>query len=284
MIHDPFNYSGFASLNDIASVVGRSLFKELEEFQKEFSIRVENFRSPEYSWPKDPLHTWSRVWEYPYVLYHLRKWKQKIETEIDTTPRNLTIVDLGSGVTFFPFFLARNGYKIKATDIDPVCEKDFKNAINLMNMSTEKIDFILCKEDYIPLNENSVSCVYSISVIEHVKNISPVIKEVHRVLEPNGLFILTFDIALTEGHELSPQRFNIFLSTLNKYFEFIATVRIVHPLEVLCSSNGPFPLHPERTLLKEILHFGNKIAKRILRIKRTLPLHLACAGCVVRKK
>jgi SAM-dependent methyltransferase len=277
MIWQPFNYSGFASLEDLQSELWRRLFKELEDFQKEFSKCVDSYRSPEYLWPRDPLHTWSRVWEYPYVLYHLRKYQQVMKH------KNEVILDLGSGVTFFPFFLAREGFKVIATDIDPVCEKDFKKAIALMNMSNEQIDFILGKEDYIPLEDNSISCVYSISVIEHVKNILQIIKEIHRVLIPDGLFILTFDVSLNRTYELSPENFEILLSSLNQYFESISPLRIVHPLDMLSSNQGPYPLYPEKTGLQKVLHFAKEIAKKILGRKSISPMHLACAGWVGRK-
>lgn len=278
MILECFNYYGFASLEDLRSELGRGLFKELEDFQKEFSKCVDNYRSPEYIWPRDPLHTWSRIWEYPHVLYHLRKYQQEIKH------KNGVILDFGSGVTFFPFFLAREGFKVIATDIDPVCEKDFKKAIALMNMSNEQIDFILGKEDYIPLEDNSISCVYSISVIEHVKNIPQIIKEIHRVLIPDGLIILTFDVSLNEAHELSPQQFEILMSTLNKFFELMVPIRLVHPFDMLCSNKGPYPLYPEKTAVQKVLHFVKEIAKKILGRKSIPPLHLTCAGNVWRKK
>ena len=277
MIWQPFNYSGFASLKDLQSELWQRLFKELEDFQKEFSKCVDCYRSPEYIWPRDPLHTWSRVWEYPYVLYHLRKYQQAIK------PKNEVILDFGSGVTFFPFFLAREGFKVIATDIDPVCEKDFKKAIALMNMSNEQIDFILGKENYIPLENNSISCIYSISVIEHVKNIPQIIKEINRVLIPDGLFIVTFDVSLNKTYELSAENFEILLSSLNQYFESISPLGLVHPLDMLYSNKGPYPLYSEKTALQKVLHFGKGIAKKILGRKSIPPMHLACAGWVERK-
>jgi ubiquinone/menaquinone biosynthesis C-methylase UbiE len=274
MIWQPFNYSGFASLKDLQSELWLRLFKELEDFQMEFSRCVDSYRSPEYIWPRDPLHTWSRVWEYPYVLYHLRKYQQAMKH------KNEVILDLGSGVTFFPFFLAREGFKVIATDIDPVCEKDFKKAIEVMNMSYDQIDFLLGKEDYIPLEDNSIPCVYSISVIEHVKNIPQIIKEIHRVLIPDGLFILTFDVSLNRRCELSPEKFEILLSSLNQCFELVVPLKLVHPLDMLCSNKGPYPLYSQKTVVQKVLHSIKGIAKKIFGFQN---VHLACAGYVGKK-
>ena len=48
-------------------------FALLEKEQADFLAMESAFRSREYKWPRDPLHTWSRVWEYPYTYHHLQQ-------------------------------------------------------------------------------------------------------------------------------------------------------------------------------------------------------------------
>jgi hypothetical protein len=61
----PFDRSGLAALSDLQTEEWRELFTSLEDQQREFLAKEEAFRSADYPWPRDPLHTWSRVWEYP---------------------------------------------------------------------------------------------------------------------------------------------------------------------------------------------------------------------------
>ena len=68
----PFDRSGLATLSDIETAEWRELYAVMEKEQAEVLAQESRFRSLEYKWPRDPLHNWSRVWEYPYVYHHLR--------------------------------------------------------------------------------------------------------------------------------------------------------------------------------------------------------------------
>ena len=112
------NYSGLAELSNLASN-DWSIFMKLLEKQQTIFIRNQNrIFDKNYSWPKDPLHTWSRLWEYPYVLFHIRQSFFKINKK-----QKIKILDFGSGVTFFPFILSNEGYSVVATDIIPEYKK-----------------------------------------------------------------------------------------------------------------------------------------------------------------
>src|SRR5215213_8923717 len=93
----PFDRGGLAALSDLKTPEWRELFERLEKDQAEFQASDSQFRSSEYKWPRDPLHTWSRVWEYPYAYHHLTR---RLAASPARAPH---VVDFGSGVTFFPF-------------------------------------------------------------------------------------------------------------------------------------------------------------------------------------
>src|SRR5690349_2142457 len=116
-ISHPFEHIGLAARSDFDSSDWREIFATLERQQMEFLAKEPLFRSKEYPWPRDPLHCWSRAWEYPYAYYHLREWRRGWpKTGLPL------VVDVGSGVTFFPFSVAELGCHVVCTDPDPVCQ------------------------------------------------------------------------------------------------------------------------------------------------------------------
>ena len=117
-------------------------YVDLMEVEQRNFLNVEShFRNPEYNWPRDALHNWSRIWEYPYVYHQLKFYRREFS---DSFP---LIVDFGGGVTFFPFLVAKLGYRIVCTDIDPICEKDLKKACNLINCEPGYVEFRLISEE-----------------------------------------------------------------------------------------------------------------------------------------
>ncbi len=60
-LDNPFKRSGIAALSDLQNKEWEELFYFLEKKQAEFLEKEGEFRSAEYKWPRDPLHTWSRV-------------------------------------------------------------------------------------------------------------------------------------------------------------------------------------------------------------------------------
>ncbi len=111
-----FQRCGLAALSDLASPEHRDSFANLEIEQAAFLDMEAEFRSKEYKWPRDPLHDWARVWEYPYVYYHLAAWMKTLPQDYKPL-----VADVGSGDTFFPFSIAKLGYQVICTDIDPIC-------------------------------------------------------------------------------------------------------------------------------------------------------------------
>src|ERR1017187_8804631 len=117
----PFESSGLASLDDLESETWKQTFVELEDLQRTFLATEPHF--PEYKGARDMLHNFIRVWEYPYVYNNIKRALQlKCPHEM---PR---VLDVGSGVTFFPFAIARLGCNVIALDVDQCSSTSFSKA------------------------------------------------------------------------------------------------------------------------------------------------------------
>ena len=234
-----FKRSGLAALSDLASPEYQKIFSKLETEQDVFLGIEAEFRSPEYRWPRDALHSWDGIWEYPYVYYHMEN--QAAELGPDSERK---VVDLGSGVTFFPFSVAKLGYHVYCLDIDATCGLDIERAAAAMQHQPDKVDFRLISDGRFPLKDGEVDTVYCISVLEHIpdfENIKNAIEEVFRVLKPNGLFILTIDLDLCGYMDIGTKKYCDLRQCLDEYFDLKEAEITVHPLDMLQPRNGPFP-------------------------------------------
>lgn len=122
----------------------------------------------------------SRVYEYYYVA--------KILTNIDI--ENKTVVDIGIGIPgdsdFYKFYIEANCFLI---GIDP--DQRLKPITTL----SDKCKIYKQYADRINLKNESVDAVVALSSFEHFtyNDFMTAIKEVHRVLKPEGVLIVTLD-------------------------------------------------------------------------------------------
>jgi SAM-dependent methyltransferase len=61
---------------------------------------------------------------------------------------------------------------------------------DVIQSDKQKVD-VICEANYLKFNDNMFSSVFSTQVIEHVDATDTMLKEIHRVLEPGGVFILS---------------------------------------------------------------------------------------------
>lgn len=276
-----FRYSGLASLDDLTAPAWGSLFNELEKAQAVFNEHSNEFRSKDYTWGAYPLFHPTRLWEYPWVFENLRNFLAHRSTK--------KVLDFGSGVTYFPFYLSSLNYHITATDIDPLCERDFNKAIDVYkhnNKVSGSIEFNIFDTKRLPFDNECFDACYCISVIEHIyeNNASPEssISEIYRVLKPDGIFLLTVDIDKNGTSELSPEHYNEFKKILLDYFDYEVPEKVIHPLKVLDTFNSPRPLFKNR-----IHYIGKKVTaaiKDILGIPRMKLYNVATESFILRKR
>lgn len=267
---DIFDRSGVAARSDLSSGEWEWLFRLLEAEQERFRAREHEWRSPQYAWYRDPLHCWSRAWEYPYAFHHLRRWREQWRL-----PRQPRVVDLGSGVTFFPFAIARLGCHVTCLDNDPVCGEDLPKAAAAVDHQPGKIDFRLVASERLPLDDGEADAVYCISVLEHVPDPAQMVDEVTRILAPGGLFVLTIDLDLRGNVEIGPEGHARLVAELRSRFEFVHPQTVIHPRDHLTTLNSIFPeracprslpgaawFYTKQWAIKPLL--GRKPAKRLM--------------------
>jgi SAM-dependent methyltransferase len=229
--------SGLAALSDLKTSSHREIFCVLESQQTEFLHYEKSFRSPSYPWPSDVLRNWSRVWEYPYVYFHLQAWRSQFAG--GGLP---TIADVGSGLTFFPFSIARLGCHVVCTDPDPVCETDFHKAHKFVRPLIGSMEFRRTDGVALPFGSEECDAVFCISVLEHIENFEATVCEIARILKPGGIFLLTIDIDLSGQSEISVTRHAVLIRAISQVFDYLLPDTTVHPGDLLHSLNSPFPI------------------------------------------
>ena len=274
-----FDRSGLVALSDLNNPEYQNLFTKLEISQEAFLDKEGEFRSPGYRWPRDVLHFWSRIWEYPYVYYHLKEHAATLGPDFEAK-----VADLGSAVTFFPFSAAKLGYRVHCLDIDATCGPDIERATAAVPHQPGKIDFRLISNGRLPLKDGEVDAIYCISVLEHIPDFESTIEEVFRVLKPNGQFILTIDVDLCGYMEIGVKRYHDLRKCLAEHFDLRVPEIHVHPLDVLQPRNGPFPYMTYSIWQKWKFHVKQRI-KSLFGKKPfcTLP-NLAVWGVVMTKR
>ena len=137
----------------------------------------------------------SRVWEYPWIWFHLRGY-------ID---RQFKLLDIGTQRSPFPWFLAQNGFDVTISDATDYWMQQWESVSQLSGI---KVDRKRLDAQYIKLPPASLDVYLSVSVLEHIPNKARTLMEAARVVKPGGLVILTFDVC-QEGFGMKyPRKFD----------------------------------------------------------------------------
>ena len=186
-------------------------FREMEVFSSRFLTTNQSILE-RYAkkWVGDPLHQWSRQWEYPFVF-------SRLESSLVTTAKP-RVLDAGSGVTFFPHYVK---HKIESAEVH-CCDSDeslaaIYHAIN--DGAKNGVKFSPADMRKAPYQADWFDVIYCVSVLEHTKDYEEIIDDFHRTLKPGGKLIVTFDISLDGTRDISPARAVKLLYALNKKFD-----------------------------------------------------------------
>ncbi len=141
--------------------------------------------------------------------------ERSIECEVHCTKNwEGPILDLGCGDGIFAEILFAEPVDV---GVDPNPEE-----IKQARKTGAYKELIECFGDDIPKPDNSYSTVFSNSVLEHIPNLEPVLKEVHRVIKENGRFYITVPSGRLENATIVARILKLLrLKNLsNKYCEF----------------------------------------------------------------
>jgi len=116
-------------------------------------------------------------------------YSARVEALLGTLRRGIrasgTVLDLGCGAGEFSAVIGSAGYDVLGVDIAD-------RAISLARTRNAGVRFdVLGPGGRIPARSGAFAAVWTSEVVEHVLDVNGFLREIHRVLEPNGLLILT---------------------------------------------------------------------------------------------
>jgi SAM-dependent methyltransferase len=195
---------GLARQSFLEHPLAQELYSHLSAYQDEF-LATDNRWRPELPWPRDALGWWSRRWEYVYALFK------------GMPEAGESVLDAGSGITFFPFYLRANGLRVSCCDRDDALIPAFRDASKVLGLD---VDFKTADLAELPYANASFDTVYCISVLEHTTQWERIVGEFRRVIRPGGKLVLTLDVELSDpDSSYSVSRIAQLLGVLDEAFQ-----------------------------------------------------------------
>jgi hypothetical protein len=278
MTRHSLSRNGIASISDLGLADYDAIFLELEEIDTQFRKVVRH--PPGYRWARDPLHTWSRVWEYPYVYHQLKELRRQIPESI--IPR---VMDFGSGVTFFPTAVASLGYDVICVDIDPAYAEPLEAASRRLNLNRGSVRAQTVTGDFSDLDESAYDCIYSVSVVEHIPECSMTVKRLATLLQTGGILILTFDLDLATNRSdgVPCDELDKLERLLEESFLPVYWKKTISPALMLTSENSPYSIPREVNSGRIYRFVRDRLVKPLLRRPVGPLFRLTCEGGTYRK-
>lgn len=209
--------SGIPTISGVDALKQTELYQRHVQFNRAFlekhAAAMEKYGK---HWGLNPFKLWSRRWEYPYVAQRL------IERLPSQPPAPVKILDAGSGVTYFPYFVIEHIPQASfiCCDYDPSYDQMFKE-IN-RDRGNPPVSFLQASLQKLPLDDASLDAICCISVLEHTDNYGDIINEFARVLKSGGQFVLTFDLSLDGKFTLPKPLAGELLRMVGEKFHFPA--------------------------------------------------------------
>lgn len=202
---------GVPRKDECDAVLQSAAFREMDTFSRDF-LEMNRGVLAGYNakWGADnPLHSWSRQWEYPYVF-------GKVAEVVRARPR-ARILDAGSGATFMPFYLRHcfEGTTVACCDTDDTLTDVFASLNG--NMKGD-VEFSAADIRELPYRDRSFDLVYCVSVLEHTDSYEDILNEFSRVSNGGGMAI-TFDVGLDGTRDMRMEDLDRLLKALETVFD-----------------------------------------------------------------
>ncbi len=240
----------YPRLETYAQLATDPLHRSMRAFDDEFLARNRDaLRDYSAQWVADPLHHWSRRWEYPYVFEQLAAWAAQASAgppgagaqgpARGPTAGGLRILDAGSGLTFFPHYVARelSVESVECCDRDPAMERD---ARRLQPPASPKVRYSTQDLAALTYAGEAFDCTYCISVLEHTRERDRIVDEFARTLRPGGLLVVTIDVSLDGRAEIPRDEAAALIQELARRFEPLGAFGVAvaqPPADVLTTRN-----------------------------------------------
>ncbi|MBD3867908.1 MAG: class I SAM-dependent methyltransferase [Acidobacteria bacterium] len=202
---------GPVSIPQYLEQLGTNRTSPMRAFAEEFLEMHRTSLAPfSKKWVANPFNQWSRQWEYPFCHEAINKYAA-------TQEHPIRVLDAGSGITFFPFYLSESDpvNHITCCDLDPALATSFST---ITENGNRKVGFINRNLADTGLQDHSIDAIYCISVLEHISAREDILQEFHRLLRPGGLLAITFDISLDGLGDISPEELPLMIKALRKLF------------------------------------------------------------------
>ena len=212
MPHASFQLRDGVPLQDEYDAVLRSpAFRAMAVLSEQFLVKNRDILAGYAAkWgARNPLQSWSRQWEYPYVF-------GKVAEVVRANPR-ARILDAGSGATFLPFYLRRcfEETKVACCDTDETLTDVFASLNRNMDGDVE---FSAADIRALPYGDRSFDLVYCVSVLEHTDSYEDILAEFSRVSD-GGRLTVTFDVSLDGTRDIRMDELDRMLKALAAAFE-----------------------------------------------------------------
>ncbi|HEX7118728.1 MAG TPA: class I SAM-dependent methyltransferase [Longimicrobiales bacterium] len=204
---------GYPRLDLYDEVPTDRLFREMRAFADRFQDANRDALTY-YSkrWVANPLHHWSRRWEYLWVTERFAS----LARERDGAA--LRVLDAGSGLTFFAHWLAHEfpTLRIECCDRDP---RAAAAATRLVPPAATSVSYSTQDLAALTFENGSFDAVACVSVLEHTGRHEEIVEEFARILRPDGRLVLTIDISLDGRWQIPVDRARALLGALDRRFE-----------------------------------------------------------------
>ncbi len=206
--------AGVPTLAELDALRTVAYYRDFKQYSDDFlKAHADALAGYGRHWGEDPMHLWSRRWEYPFaarsVLAHAAR----------TGRTDLACCDAGSGVTFLPYYLCDRleGASFTCVDTNTKYVPMFKAVAG--NVGHERVTFREAAVQKLPFDDASLDVMMCVSVLEHTGDYVNAVAEMARVVKPGGRLVLTFDLSLDEKFELTRASSSDVFSAVAEHFD-----------------------------------------------------------------